>query len=538
MSDQVQSQTSHSPPLRTPFGRKGGRIVSPADVDSGLGCGCECIGCGDKLIAKKGNKNIWHFAHHILIAKQSCIESAIHAAAKQILVENKKMRLAENKVTVTSQTSYGEVVEKSQIVRESQIRIFDYCREEVWDRESATRPDVMAYINDKCMLIEICFRHAVDEVKLRKLINRGLPAIEINLSDLSNNANYEAIEKRVLEDTFHQKWLFHPYEVRAKEKLRMALEVEIADLEREYKIKIENLEIQRKAEETIRKKIEEEKRKKKNIEKIDRDLKRQKYFEEIGRYRRIPTAEKENMIRKELGISDVWPRHLNLISNEASAVGAPVHIWQAALFAHFIFNKAIKKERINNKDVALWVSEKFGLIENRTKDLDTAIHKFLAYQRGCGFLDRSSEYTYGTTSYDIVYDKLTPPPKVQKQEITTSKKNIQLVEHSAAQISTQYSENSDSLLTIMQKNPNQRFFIRWRPYWPVQEGKFTPEVLKIANEFLEGSAYKLALGKLVNEMPHQKRPSDAGALLEKMEKEHGVPDFETRNLLRKLELID
>jgi competence CoiA-like predicted nuclease len=92
-------QPGPAPHLRTPFGLKGGRMVSPVEVESGLECRCTCVGCGARLIAKKGAKLAWHFAHHVVLAAQSCVETAIHAAAKQVFLENNWLQVPEKVVS-------------------------------------------------------------------------------------------------------------------------------------------------------------------------------------------------------------------------------------------------------------------------------------------------------------------------------------------------------------------------------------------------------------------------------------------------------
>jgi Competence protein CoiA-like family len=39
------------------------RFVGVVDVASGLACGCICPSCKSRLIARKGNVKVWHFAH-------------------------------------------------------------------------------------------------------------------------------------------------------------------------------------------------------------------------------------------------------------------------------------------------------------------------------------------------------------------------------------------------------------------------------------------------------------------------------------------
>ena len=75
-------------------------MYAPADVDAGLACGCHCVGCGAILVAKKGTKKRWHFAHHNVEIGESCAESAIHAAAKQVLIEQNWLRLPREHVVI------------------------------------------------------------------------------------------------------------------------------------------------------------------------------------------------------------------------------------------------------------------------------------------------------------------------------------------------------------------------------------------------------------------------------------------------------
>jgi hypothetical protein len=131
--------------IRTPFGLKDGRMVAPAEVESGLDCGCTCLGCGDKLIAKKGAKRAWHFAHHVVLATQSCVETGIHAAAKQILLENDWLQVPEKVVTVTDCTKFGATITESRPLRAARKIRFDYSRDEVWEAGSSLRPDVVGY---------------------------------------------------------------------------------------------------------------------------------------------------------------------------------------------------------------------------------------------------------------------------------------------------------------------------------------------------------------------------------------------------------
>lgn len=76
-----------------PFGVKGSNIVSVDQVESGQACGWVCPECKGKLVARKGEKNIWHFAHYSLSECESALETSIHLMAKDILSKAQTVRI-------------------------------------------------------------------------------------------------------------------------------------------------------------------------------------------------------------------------------------------------------------------------------------------------------------------------------------------------------------------------------------------------------------------------------------------------------------
>lgn len=53
-----------------------GAIRFVGDVPRGLACGCFCPGCGSPLVAKRGETNIWHFAHEASQERPECLIGA------------------------------------------------------------------------------------------------------------------------------------------------------------------------------------------------------------------------------------------------------------------------------------------------------------------------------------------------------------------------------------------------------------------------------------------------------------------------------
>jgi len=65
------------------------------------------------------------------------------------------------------------------------------------------RLDVTGYRRGRRLFVEMYFRHRVDEAKRAKLALLGVPAIEIDLSDLNADATFALIAQRVIDGTQH-----------------------------------------------------------------------------------------------------------------------------------------------------------------------------------------------------------------------------------------------------------------------------------------------------------------------------------------------
>ena len=57
-------------------------IVDPSQVERGRAANVECLECGEMLLTRKGEKNIWHFAHGDHSNCSASGESILHFVAK------------------------------------------------------------------------------------------------------------------------------------------------------------------------------------------------------------------------------------------------------------------------------------------------------------------------------------------------------------------------------------------------------------------------------------------------------------------------
>src|ERR1019366_6536700 len=76
---------------KIPFGLRDGRLLQPDEVSRGLACNCVCPGCGSRLVAHHGEKKVKHFVHYVTADCINGYESAIHKAAKQVLLQSKQI---------------------------------------------------------------------------------------------------------------------------------------------------------------------------------------------------------------------------------------------------------------------------------------------------------------------------------------------------------------------------------------------------------------------------------------------------------------
>lgn len=139
-----------------------GKTVTIDEVPNGKKCGCVCIECGSKLVAKQGSVRAHHFAHANGNDSIKCSQTALHLLAKEIIAEEKR---------IPAFVDGGIKFVEADFV-EQEKNLGDII------------PDLYAEHNGKPVAVEIFVSHAVDDEKLAKIQNHRLTTFEINLSEL------------------------------------------------------------------------------------------------------------------------------------------------------------------------------------------------------------------------------------------------------------------------------------------------------------------------------------------------------------------
>jgi hypothetical protein len=483
---------------QTAFGLKNGRMHAPADVESGLTCGCVCVGCGAVLVAKKGAKKRWHFAHHNVEIGESCAESAIHAAAKQVLLEQNWLRLPSMHVVVSGQAVSGLTLQESSILSEERVVRFERTCAEVWT--DGIRPDVIGYRGERRLLVEMYFRHQVDDEKRRKLGQLKLSAVEVDLSDLDVSAGFDAITERVLHETAYKSWLFFPSEEEERQRLAVRLSSRIEHANSEHRAK--------QAAEQVRQEARQ------------RKLEDDRHRREAAnlRYRQLSPEDKERDLRERLGIVGRWPYYLRKEGDGASIIAEPAMIWQGALFSRFIFRKANKGFELKQTSVLQWVLERFDVGSNSIEAVHAEVRRYLGYLSACGFLKKLPYNPYESQGYIVVHGELEPPARLERSPGTLRNQppvTVRVI--------------TPTLAAAPAPAPTERWM--WRASWP----KWSDVADEVA-VILADSAHAHYLEALLDSISPFSRPDNPLECAEILE-EWGVPRDDVMSLLQRLGLV-
>lgn len=201
------------------YGLKDDKLIPIDGVESGLKCGCICPYCKVKLIARKGQIKIHHFAHDRGADCGKAYETALHLLAKEIIKESKTIILPE---CYPSKNYYADSKFKHP---QRVINFSDVELEKLIEQDEITiKPDALCISNDIELLVEFAVTHFVDYDKLNKIRKLNMNCIEVDISSIELNKGklIKAIEN-VVEN---KKWV---YNYQLEEEYKMFLETHITE---------------------------------------------------------------------------------------------------------------------------------------------------------------------------------------------------------------------------------------------------------------------------------------------------------------------
>jgi len=342
--------------LKIPLGLRDGLLLAPSEVPNGLACGCSCPGCGAQLIAKHPREKIAHFAHHSTEACLAGYETALHLAAKKVLLQRREVVVP----GISAQSSLydretGAEVTVSKTIASKNVTL-DSVEEESREFEGIV-PDIIATFNGKLLFIEIAVTHFVDDAKLEKLQQIGIPAFEIDLSYGPELPTLAEIEQIVIRETINRNWLFNP----RKEALQ---------------------------------RVVDEKAQQDLAERVARTLESRALLQEQHElYLKLPDKEKLRIEVASTGLPfSALRSFVGKQVRGARSFGVSSHVWQTALYHRFIHGK--QGHNVDVEEVCSWLSKHLTLCPPFPNAEKVAVWDFLTSLATLGMLRRDRGQTF------------------------------------------------------------------------------------------------------------------------------------------------
>ncbi|NVZ10568.1 hypothetical protein HW932_14985 [Allochromatium humboldtianum] len=195
-----------------------GHLVSVDEVARGKACDCCCPACGEVLIARQGEVRTWHFAHASGNDCDGGAESALHKAAKQLIIRDSAILVPALEARESHQLDDGRCGEAA-LARPAEVWQLTDPREEV--PVGDYRIDVMGTHEARPVFIEVAVTHRVDPLKRNALSSFGIHAFEIQLDPSRHESwSWAVLRADVLERSDNRHWLFHPDLERLRDQAR------------------------------------------------------------------------------------------------------------------------------------------------------------------------------------------------------------------------------------------------------------------------------------------------------------------------------
>lgn len=374
------------------------RVYEPRAVPLGKLCGCVCPGCRQPVYAKHcmSGKRAPHFAHAPSSDCASGFETALHLAAKQLIEARGVLAFPSLVVAINVLDAGGRAHKPSrELVAAGRRALTNVVLEQALGE---IRPDVRVDAEGiGAVLIEVAVTHFVDEHKLARIEQRGVAALEIDLSML-RDATFAALETALFDDPSHTTWLYHPQIAEIEIALRASIQAkldaaetsaaylsysqsQIAHVQRNYREAQQLLDqewetlrrkeaAEQKKFDDAQRKVEAERRqveaeleaKRKKEAEVAARQQRQEALKKAAAFRARPEHHKKIILLNRLGLPEL-PGFLATEVRGALSFGVsdPL-VWQTAFFGGLIHKQAAEgRGWIALKFARAWMSYRFRI---------------------------------------------------------------------------------------------------------------------------------------------------------------------------------
>ncbi|RWA52095.1 hypothetical protein AU476_19215 [Cupriavidus sp. UYMSc13B] len=200
-----------------------------------------------RMVAKQGDSQVWHFAHHRAESCEAGYESALHMAVKQILAEERCLLLPHCGVIRHPIPINGHPLQERsrRLSREDRDRgvtwfdVFEYATTSAGElgqshfkipewgfadlpartvhldvvliekADGDIRPDIIGVVGGRRIFIEVAVTHFIDKEKLARIRDRGVATLEIVIPPTAS-LDWAALRSIILSDPAGKYWRFNP----------------------------------------------------------------------------------------------------------------------------------------------------------------------------------------------------------------------------------------------------------------------------------------------------------------------------------------
>ena len=198
-----------------------------SEVSGGEACLCTCYFCGGRMIAKKGNTVIHHFAHKDNNECAYSLKEVLRAAAYEILASHSKIKFPPLFIGYNNQVNLKPMEEGwtyrfNHLLYEAVWWCYNYI--EIGQYLLDFLPDVIMSGKDKKLGVEIIMDFPTDTEKINKYEENGLSAVEINLAGMHPNIKKKELTYLVIEEVMNRKWLCNNFAKNIRDRIESVSE--------------------------------------------------------------------------------------------------------------------------------------------------------------------------------------------------------------------------------------------------------------------------------------------------------------------------
>ena len=358
-------ESLQSTDIKLQYGMRDGKILhisELSDNDRGLACCCICPACKVDLQARLGHgKRRPHFSHNNEACNISdAQQTAVHLLAKEILTENNHIMLPAY-VIDGSEGNYVDYDLSDYDAIEKQLDSLEYRKQSNYQFDNVILekkisdiiPDILIWrsSNGKKLIIEIAVTHFVDDVKKAKIIEQGISALEIDISQFHNQDFERNILQEIIIDSIDsKKWIYNTHYEKALLKLAERNNDIVTRAKKEEAAR--RLQREKLVKEQREKALKKEKREQIKIENVMNSLKKENYRVIVNQLKNDELT--NNHFKKKKFYSSMdkeIPFFLDIPVTGQIAFTCDRRIWQMEIFERFIY---YRKENSTLSIIRIW----------------------------------------------------------------------------------------------------------------------------------------------------------------------------------------